>query len=196
MVNSSDFESNIQPLTVAELIERLKESSQSEASDYCEELIRRFEPLLYLTWRRVSYLTEYQDFVQDVFLRLFKGLPHLRDARAFPGYFRQVVISVALDYLRRQKPKHYELKEAKELVNQIDGQILTGIFIRSYLEKLKPREIAILTLEYFQGYTLTDIAKQLNLQPEAVRTIKSRALSKLRTMIVDDAKALENKVQS
>lgn len=192
MAHHSKPNSEVQHLTVEQLVDRLREGSLSDTSIYCEELIRRFEPLLRQAWRRGSAGQEYRDFLQDVFLRLFGGLPHLRDTKAFPGYFLKVALSVASDYLRRQRHRWAnEAPDKKDLVFSFDERIITGIYVRSYLEHLSDKEKTILNLEFLEGYSARETALSLGITPGAVRVLKSRALKKLRDMIEVDAKAME-----
>ena len=197
-------------LTVEELVSRLTESSQEDSSAVFEELIKRFEPLLRVTWKRVISrqrippVLEYQDFVHDVFVRLFGNIANLRDAKAFPGYFRMIVLSVAYGYLRKPQVEMLgSLDESVEtgrlgaalnhaaLMTSIDEQILTGIHIRSYLEHLSPREKEIVTLEFFGDLTPKEIGKSLGMRTGAVRATKARAFSKLRQLILRDARLAE-----
>lgn len=204
MANSSAPDSDIQSLTVADLIVRLRDSAPDEASAYCEEVIRRFEPLLRGTWRRLSVTTEYQDFVQDVFVQLFKYLRGLEDPGAFPSYFRHTVISTAISTWRRsasritisELPRNaahevISLDEIKEITTQIDEEILTKLLIRSYLERLPQREQTVLSLEFFAGLTLKEIAKVLEVSEGNTRLIKHRALKSIRQMIRNDAAGSE-----
>jgi len=184
---SSDHDIDIQSLTVADLIVRLRNSAPEEASKYCEELIRRFEPLLRGTWHRLAFKSDYQDFVQNVFARLFKHLPGLREPRAFPGYFRQIVITTAQDEQAKNSVANYTSEDSTKLVIQIDEDILTKIFIRSYLERLSLREQTVILLAFFGGFTLKEIAQKLGLTEENTRVIKHRALKSLREMIRKDA---------
>ena len=188
MAYSFDRHPDFQSLTVADLIIRLRTSSSPEASLYCEELIRRFEPLLRGTWHRLVDKTEYQDFVQDVFTQLFSNLPALKDPHAFPGYFRQIVLTVAINERRKNAVhKDVALDELTELATHVDREILTKVFIRSYLERLPLREQTVILLDFFQGYSLKEIAVQLGLSDANVRVIKHRALKSLREMIRNDA---------
>lgn len=187
MAHSSDHDPDIQSLTVADLIVRLRNSSPGEGSSYCEEVIRRFEPLLRGTWHRLAFSSEYQDFVQDVFTQLFKNLSALKDPKAFPGYFRQIVVSVAISERRKDVAhQHVELDDAS-LATQVDEDILTKVFITSYLERLSVRDQSVLLLEFFHGYTSKETAIQLGLTEENARVIKHRALKSLREMILEDA---------
>jgi RNA polymerase sigma factor (sigma-70 family) len=143
---------------------------------------------------------ELTDFVQDVFLRLFKHLPDLHNPKAFPGYFRQIVLSAAADQARRQlkDPLLRSVDEAEvleHLVVNLDGAILTGIFVRTYLESLSNKEQRVLMLEFFEGYSTDGIAEQMRMSPSSVRVVKSRAFNKLRKLMLKDAEYLEQSSQ-
>jgi RNA polymerase sigma factor (sigma-70 family) len=191
---STDPQSDISALTVEELVLFLREATQEGASIYCEEIIRRFEPLLRQAWRKSGFKDEYQDFLHDVLVRLFRALPHLENPKAFPGYFRRVVLSVVVDYSRRGLPASVQsLDEADEVVDRVDQKILAGVFVRSYLEHLPPRERDVLTLATLHELADEKIAEQLGITRGAVRTTKARALNRLRKLLVAEAGALDEK---
>jgi RNA polymerase sigma-70 factor (ECF subfamily) len=188
-------ETDLQSQTVEQLVSSLRDSPE-ESSAVFSEIIRRFEPLLRRAWWRrgglhVSYT--YQDFIQEIFLRLFAGLPRLENVKAFPGYFHKVALSVAADYYRRQfATATVDIKEFEKVVTGLDHDILTGIFIRTYLERLSPREKEVINLEFYEGLSAREIAKQLGLKPGAVRMTKARALKRLRDLLAEDSKTLED----
>ena len=196
MAYKSDPESSLRSLTVEELISRLREASQEEASPYCLEIIRRFEPLLRQIWRRRVFTEEYQDFVQDVFVRMFGGLPSLTDPMAFPGYLLRVILSVSADYSRKSSAKWAKISQTdpvgiEEIASQVDDELLSEVFVRSYLEHLEPRDQQVLVLSVLEGYSAKEIGKALGLGTGTVRVIKSRALKKLRSLILSDANTLD-----
>jgi RNA polymerase sigma factor (sigma-70 family) len=206
---NSGSEGSLALLSPAEILSQLSTSSPENSSAYFGELIRRFEPVLRRTWRTVLSESnrdigiEYDDFVHDTFIRVFEHLPDLRDNEAFPGYFRQITLSVAYDYFRRPRRelRHGDLRRDVEdidtdqdpaplgLLENIDEQILTGVLIQSYLNHLTAREQEVLNLEFFYGHSAQEIAKRIGLTPGGVRMIKSRALSKLRQIILREARA-------
>jgi RNA polymerase sigma factor (sigma-70 family) len=184
---------DLKALTPVELVALLEESSPEESSPYCVEIIRRFEPLLRFTWRKTTPFIEYEDFVQDVFVKLFSHLPNLKEPKAFPGYFRQIALSVAYDHIRKYRseptisPEIIALTQTKNLIVTVKEGLDAAIFLHSYLERLSPKESAIFSLEYFQGFSLKEIAALLKMEPGAVRAVKYRAMNRLREMIHKDA---------
>lgn len=179
-------------LSTEELILQLREAPIEQASVYCEELILRFEPLLRRAWQRETS-GEYQDFVQDVFVRLFAGLPQLRNPKAFPGYFRSIVLSVVSHRWRKEGKELIRSDEDIEIITKaVDDPLITRIFIRSYVERLPAREKEVITLAFLRDLSTKEIARQLNLGTGAVRATKSRALNRLRALFLQDALSLEN----
>jgi len=186
-----DQDNSLESLTIQQLVNGLRDAPRTQSSDYCRELIRRFEPLLRRYWCRVSNWAEYDDFLQETVLRLFRGLPHLNDPKAFPGYFRRVVISVATDFWRKHPPFQQANDQFFEKIeSRTNEDILAGIFVRSYFEELAPREREILTLEFVDGFTPQEIAMRTGLTAGAVRMSKSRGLSKLRSFLLRDSRVL------
>jgi RNA polymerase sigma factor (sigma-70 family) len=194
VTKNSEPNLNVKDMAVEQLVVYLRTGNAVEVSACCEELIIRFEPLLRRHWPRNNFKIEYSDFVQDVFLKLFRGLPRLEDPKAFPGYFLKVVQSVATDLLRRDTARPtVGAENFDHLVTHIDQEMVTGIFLRSYLEHLESRQRTVLSLEFFEELSNKEIAKSLGTSPGVVRVIKSRALKRLRTLLLEDADSLERK---
>lgn len=176
----------IEGLPLPDLIELLRlPAEDSRASTAATETLRRFQPLLrkYWAWHRLG---EYEDFVQECMLRLFIALPKLRDAASFPGLFRRVVIGTAADVLRGQQGKkgiiEVELDE-DQLATEFDESISTGVVVRSYLELLPDREREVVELTFLHEMTSAEAGARLGLTEGAVRTARSRAINRLRTIL-------------
>lgn len=197
MEHKSEFDSALELLTPAELVSYLAASSPEESSVYCTEIIRRFEPVLRFAWRNAARFIDYQDFVQDVFVKLFGNLPHLKDAEAFPGYFRQIALSVAHDHVRKslaeykRNPLGVKPEDLGKSFYDINEHLDVALFLQSYMARLEPRERAILSLEYFQGLSFKEMAKLFGTSAGAMRAAKYRLMNKLREMIREDAEDLD-----
>lgn len=126
--------------------------------------------------------------MQEVFLRLFEGLPSLHELRAFPGYFRRVALNVAAGLARRAAAGRRA--PARELSSLADDVFLR-VAIRSSLEHLPPREREVIEGLYFDELPVTELARRLEVEPGAVRMTKSRALRRLREVLRSGAEALE-----
>jgi RNA polymerase sigma-70 factor, ECF subfamily len=179
---------------LAELVERLRAAESPEkASGPCEEVIRRFEPLLRKTWHRRNPPAEYADFAQEVFVRLFHALPQLRDPAAFPGFFRTIMLSVLMDTWRKSVPEESLPEEMAECIADIDRSTSSELVVRSYAQMLKQPFRSIVELEILEGLSSAEIAKRLGMTAGGVRSLKSRAMRQLRDVLLTETEKLEKK---
>jgi RNA polymerase sigma factor (sigma-70 family) len=185
----------LEEASIEDLVGGLRDASREAADPYCRELIRRFEPLLRKAARHLPRHVEYQDFVQDVFVRLFGGLPNLRDARAFPGYFQRIVQSTVATALRTSPPHTTPLEEvvSEALATRLDHEILAAVFLQSYLHLLSPRERSVLQMEWVDGLGPTEIAAKLGISRGGLSAAKSRAISRLQGILTREASQLERR---
>src|SRR4029078_6677912 len=92
-------------MTDADLIfcELLVLRCQRRDPNAAEELVTFFErPLLYYLRRMVGSEADAWDVVQDAWVFVFKALPKLRDARAFPAFLYRTARNQALARLRQR----------------------------------------------------------------------------------------------
>ena len=188
----ASVERPLRDMSLEGLIDGLQRSSQEGASPYCQEIVHRFEPLLRKAWRHLPQPTEYRDFVQDVFVRLFGGLPNLREPRAFPGYFQRCVQSTVVTAIRNKRPPEESIDDrAMQIATRVDEEILTAVFLQSYLHLLPQRERTVLQLEWVDGLSPDQVATTLGLSRGGSSAAKSRGIRKLRDIITSEARWLE-----
>lgn len=152
--------------------------------------MRRFEPLLRRAWWGIlSGRGEYEDFVQEVYLRLFARIRDLKQPAAFPGYLKSIVHSVAWDTVRKYRAHRegeMETLDLRTLQSRIDQEILAGIYVRSYLELLPPSERRVLALEYVVGASPDEIMREMGLTRGGISSAKSKGISKLRKVFASE----------
>ncbi len=186
-------EPDLSELPVEALVEGLSQAGPGASSLFVEEIIRRFEPLLRTSFRPHRGV-EYRDFVQEVFLRLFQGLPKLRNPKAFPGYLLMVCRSVAIDLRRRERGPEESPVENDIVFEDTDEPLMARILVRSMLERLPPRERQVVRSLLLEGVTAQTLAANLGIEEGAVRTTLSRALGRLRELFLAEASQLESRV--
>jgi RNA polymerase sigma factor (sigma-70 family) len=190
------FDSRITPdaaaleaLPVDELIRLLERSERPVVEAIFKEILRRFEPALRNGWRASGW-GEYPEFANEVFVRLFSSLHSLREPRAFPGFFHSIVRSVAGDAVRRAKRDPRQLEPDVDAVAE-SPDVMLPIIVRSYLEYLPERDRRVLELEFIHGYSVEEIASELQMTAGGVRMLKSRAFRRLRGIVEREQGLLE-----
>jgi RNA polymerase sigma-70 factor (ECF subfamily) len=127
---------------------------------------------------------EAADLAQDVFVRLCKDdyrlLGQYDPARAAPATWLTVVArSVALDAVRRRRPPSVTLDDAPETAVAVAPIEPSSLKIPPGL--LSPRQQLILTMLYDRDMDPTDVGAALGIDPQTVRSMHHKALTRLRS---------------
>lgn len=118
-----------------------------------------------------------EDAAQDAFITAFGQLPQLRQAQAFPGWFRRIVWSACTQMTRRKALPMADLDAAEDVQAAVVGPDQTveqremrGEVLRA-IRELPPPQREVTTLFYVNGYSQRDIAEFLEVP---VTTVKNR----------------------
>jgi RNA polymerase sigma factor (sigma-70 family) len=173
--------------SVADLARAVRDSTPREASQSCAEILARFDPLFRKYWERLRSrlppaTMEYQDFVQEIALRLVRYINKVSNLHAFPGYLQSIVVSTVTEVLRKSHRTAAvdltELASADFLEEAADTLV-----VRSFIERLPTRERLAVDLSIVQGLDGAYCAQQLGLSESGFRTLKSRAIQRLRGIV-------------
>ena len=158
------------------------------------EIWYRFGPMVYAFLRRtLGSRHDNEDFLQDVFVRVFERLRTLED----PTALRSFIYSIALRALNE------ELRQ-KSIRSRLTALFLTP-FLRSsvahvdfesrdvlrrievVLDEMHPRRRAVFVLRRFEGLELTEIAARLELSLATVKRDMDKAHQRIaRAIRADD----------
>jgi len=147
-------------------------------------LVKRYEKNLYnYTLRMVSNPADAMDLMQDVFVAVFRSLPTFRGDSPFKGWMFKIAHYRCIEFYRRKKPTQ-SLDDVPEQVDDsndecpeyqaVSGQQVTAL--HKALKTLPVNQKLVVELKFFQHCTFDDIAKQLGI---SVNTVKSRLYSGL-----------------
>ncbi len=189
-------------LTPEEEMNILNECLQDGA---CEKLVRQYRNLIIFAVRKilikkqVPYVPEdIEDFSNDIFVQIFRNnCKKLRQYREDPNHNlgKWILIISTRTVLNILRKKGYDSIGARN--RRIGIEIIANSArtsgaapgydteeaqhsIRKRLEKLQPRDRLILTMHYFKGVPLPEIASFLNMSPGAVYTARHRAVERLK----------------
>ncbi len=147
-------------------------------------LVKRYEKNLYnYTLRMVSNPDDALDLMQDVFMAVFRNLASFRGDSPFKGWMFKIAHYRCIEFYRRKKPTH-SLDDTPEQEEQSDeqcpeAQLFSGQqanILNRALKTLPVNQKLVVELKFFQHCTFDDIAKQLGI---SVNTVKSRLYSAL-----------------
>jgi len=133
-----------------------------------------------------------EDLAQEVFLRLFRAMPHFRKEAQVSTFLYRIIVNVVNDEFRRRQqsrlgspiedeahalehpaPDPAQLLERNQVQEAVDAA----------LSRLNPRDRGILTLHYQEGRSYEEIAAILAVPIGTLKTHLYRARERLKIMM-------------
>jgi RNA polymerase sigma factor (sigma-70 family) len=154
------------------LVEVLERCRKGEQAAY-EEIVRRFQnKALDLAGALIGDKHLAEDSVQSAFLKAFCRLRQLRQAEAFPGWFKQIVRTEALKVIRKNDKSRQEIVEqdGNQLspIEKIEQEELRQI-VRKSLSELPRDNRQTAELFYLDEQSCAKIANILNIPTGTVK---------------------------
>lgn len=126
-----------------------------------------------------------KDIVQDLFFWLWKNREDLDIKSSVPGYFKRATVNRCLNLLKKEQ-KFGDQQDWEEPINGqanphelMEGEELQA-FIAHALLQLPERCRLIFTLKRIEGYSVKEIAAQLEISPKTIENQITKALKHLR----------------
>jgi RNA polymerase sigma factor (sigma-70 family) len=150
--------------------------------------LKRYAPVIYAAIQKrlvpAGRAAEAEDVAQDVFVRIcnndFRLLRTYDASRArFTTWLTVIATSAAIDHLRRGNSRPTTpVDEVPEAQLSVPGKEPAWIRIPEGL--LSPRQALVLKLLYDKDLEVADVARLLNVDPQTVRSMHHKALTRLR----------------
>ncbi len=134
-----------------------------------------YKPMVMLARGLVDLPEIAEDIVQDAFAKLFDRWNRLDNPG---GYLRTTVVNSARSELRKRYARRrigLRLLESVEFEEQD--------YLLDALDKLPPRQKAVLVLKFYEGMSEKEIARTIGVRPGTVKSATSRGLAELRKVI-------------
>jgi RNA polymerase sigma-70 factor (ECF subfamily) len=122
------------------------------------------------------------DAVSEAIFRAFKGIKRLREPRYAETWFIRILLNAANDLRRRQRHEIVMETVPEGVYCDNHGELDFAQMIGS----LQPELRKIISLKYYSGYTLNEIAVILNIPEGTVKSRLNRALNLLRLEVSDE----------
>ncbi len=153
-------------------------------SDAFEEVVRRFQDMAVgYAYAMLGDWQEAEDVAQEAFIAAWYGLVNLRDAAAFPGWFRRIVYTQAHRRIRVKEPLLISLEQVPEIAvpDRASSLERTAVSdaLTAALEALPEAQRAVALLHYMNDFRQHEIAAFLEIP---LGTVKSRLYHARKTM--------------
>jgi RNA polymerase sigma-70 factor (ECF subfamily) len=172
--------------------------------DAFERLVQRYDKrVLTIAAGYVSCSDDAKDIYQEVFLRVYKGLPKFQHQSEFSTWLFRITTNVCISHrMRKQRHSHTSLDQN---VNDEDGQVHAlkdtlsdgattdqrthdaeiSTRVEHALKALSPRQRMVFSLKHYDGYKLKEIAGMMNCSEGTVKKYLFEAIARLRKQLKD-----------
>ena len=150
-----------------------------------------YQPLVMFVVRHVGNEDVAKDIVQDIFFKLFESSHSLPDNFQLKSWFYRVARNAAVDYLRHlQVEDKYKFLMAEAMISipDIDEEIDEQVYAKVNLaiESLPEQCRLIIKLNVLEGKKYQEIAEELGITINTIRTQVSRGYKKLRDILSEE----------
>jgi RNA polymerase sigma-70 factor (ECF subfamily) len=169
-----------------------------------EKLVQMYDKqILTIAAGYVNSSDDAKDIYQEVFIRVYKGLPAFKHRSEFSTWLFRIATNVCLSYKsRRKKEGHISLdrgfdigkggpvsvKDTLKADSQTDRRTHDeelSMRIEQALANLSPRQRMVFTLKHYEGYKLKEIAAMIGCSEGAVKKYLFEAVGRLRDRLSD-----------
>jgi len=174
---------------VLDVVARARGGDEEAFRSLVEEHSRR---AFQLAFRMTGNEQDAEDVVQESFLRAYRELGRFEARANFGTWLHRIVANCAVDAIRARQARGHRMRTdaTEEQLHQLPTSDATPerlseseqIFrcVVSALDDLTPLERAAFTLRHYEGRSIAEISKTLNLNTSAAKHSVFRAVKKLR----------------
>jgi RNA polymerase sigma factor (sigma-70 family) len=162
-----------------ELVTRAKDGDEQALS----RLITIHKGLVYtIIYRMVNDADTSQDLTQDTFIKAFLHINRVKNYEHFRPWLCRIARNVVYDHFRREKRhKTVSIDDVGEIAGQQGmGKMRKKMIIQNALSRLSERDRMLLSLAYYQGFTLAEAADVLDITEDNAKVALHRARKRLR----------------
>jgi RNA polymerase sigma-70 factor (ECF subfamily) len=162
-----------------------------EARAFAEIVKANQKPVWFMAWRMLQHRQEAEDCCQEVFLRVHKSLGQFRGDSSLSTWIGRVAFSVALRMAQKRKlrldiPSDVEPEQlfeqigSGEDVQAAHGEQAQIDALHAAIEQLPALPRTVLGLHYRDGFSVADIAAQLDCPEGTVKSHLNRGRNRLK----------------
>ncbi|TKB43186.1 RNA polymerase sigma factor [Thalassotalea mangrovi] len=158
------------------------------------QLVRRYEKGIYnYALRMVGHPDDAMDLMQEIFIAVFRNLSSFRGDAKFKNWLYRIAHYRCIEFYRRKRPTQSLDDEPQEVTEESDQQpeqlmhqTQQALALANAMQRLPINQRTVVELKFFQHFTFDEIANQLGVSSNTVKSRLYSALDKLRGVLEVD----------
>jgi RNA polymerase sigma-70 factor (ECF subfamily) len=151
------------------------------------EIVDRYKDLVYgLIYRMIPDRGGVDDLAQDVFLKVYRGIPYFRGEARLSTWIYRIVQNVCVQWHAARKPEMSLDSDRRRLAGSDDrafAELEARDRLRKAMEQLPPNYRMLVAAHYLEGVQYESLAEALNIPLGTVKTHLFRARRRLRELL-------------
>lgn len=179
------------------LVAEAKKGDQAASTRLYEMTSKKYYAVVWqmMGGRRSS--DEALDVLQDSYIKIFQHMDTLREPENFVAWGKQIVIHTALNYLRKDEPVYVDSDAELDLASpeenlseEMNPEAVydnkeTSRLVREILNELPEVQRICIYLFYMQDYSVHEIAEELNVSENTVKSRLNYGRKKIKERVLD-----------
>ena len=166
----------------------IRKAAAGDRMAFRELVLENSHAMFRLAWRMTSDESAAEDVVQEAFIKAWRNIGNFRMESSFRSWLHRITVNTAMDYLRKQNRRQklethepdWERMDQASQPSRADVQIDIRTQTQAALLKLSDMERAALILRHFEGHSIKEISRTLDLSANACKQTIFRAVKKMR----------------
>ena len=151
--------------------EIIKKAVNGDKSAFSELYMQSYRYVFFVVKNYIPDDDIAYDAIQETFIKVYKNIDRLRAPEAFYSWLTAIAKNTARDFLRNERANTAELSEKENYSDFLKDEKDVSLDIEAVLKKLDPEDAHLLSLVYYDGLSITKIAR---MQEKPFTTVYSR----------------------
>lgn len=153
-----------------------------------EEIIIAYRKRVYgFLYKYVKIRTEAEDLTQDVMLKIFENKDKFASVRDMDAYILTIAHHVIMDHFNKLHRDNEYKEKVWNTIERSERPVLGSVYQQDFLDNvekaldlLPDRQQTVFRMSRFEGLSLEEIAKKLDISPYTVKNHLAEATRKIR----------------
>ena len=159
-------------------------SAVLDKETFCAQVIRHQDALFRAAKAILRSDEDAEDAVQEAICAAFAAREQLRDPQRFKPWMLRIVVNQSYELCRKRKPT-VDLDQVADYLPAGDQDPTEHLALWQAVLSLSDDLRSAITLFYYEGLSVREIAAVLNISESAVKTRLSRGREKLRRLLYE-----------